>query len=98
MSELHPDLKRLMKWARGASPPLPEEAPFGFSHRVLASGKPVQVTTLFDELQRAAWGLACASLALIVCGALVWISQPSIPTPAADISSALNIVASDLAQ
>jgi hypothetical protein len=98
MSELHPDLKRLMKWTRGASPPRPEEAPFGFSRRVVAPGKPVQVTTLFDELQRAAWGLACASLALIVCCAVIWVSQPSVPTPAADLASALNMVASDLAQ
>lgn len=98
MSELHPDLKRLMKWARGASPPSLDEAPFGFPHRVLASRRPAQALTLFDELQRAAWGLACASLALIVCCAVIWESQPSVPAPAANLSSAFNMVASDLAQ
>jgi len=96
MNRLDPDLKRLLKWAREASPSRLEEAPFCFSGRVLASIKRVQAPTLLQELQQTAWGLACASLALIICGGLVLVSQPSAPAPAAEISSVLNFVANNL--
>lgn len=96
MNELDPDLKRLIKWCRMTSPSRPEEAPFGFSGRVLTARTPVQALTLLQELQQTAWGLACASLALIICGGLVLVSQPSAPAPAAEISSALNFVANNL--
>lgn len=96
MSELDPELKRLLKWARAASPSQPEQAPFGFSGRVLASTKPVQAPTLLQELQQTAWGLSCASLALIICGGLVLVSLPSAPAPAAEISAVLNSVANNL--
>jgi len=97
MNKLDPDLKRLLQWARAASPPEPEEAPFGFSARVLAAGRPVQAPTLFPELRRTAWALSFASLALIVYAGLVLISQRSAPPPAAEFSSALSFLASDIA-
>lgn len=98
MNQLDPDLKRLMKWSRMASPSGSEEAPFGFSHRVLACRRPARAPTLLEELKRVAWGLAGASLALILCGAVVWASQPSALTPATEISSSLNFVATGMAQ
>lgn len=98
MNELDPDLKRLLKWTREASPSKPEEAPFGFSGRVLASRKQVQAATLLQELQRTAWGLSWASLALIVCGGLVLLSQRSSPPPTGEFSSALSFLASNLAR
>ena len=98
MNELDPDLKRLLKWSRMASPHRPEEVPFGFSGRVLAVGRPAQALTLLQELQQTAWGLACVSLALIICGGVVLVSQPSAPAPAAEISSVLNFVANNLAR
>jgi hypothetical protein len=98
MNELDPDLKRLFKWARAASPSQPEEVPFGFPGRVLASRKPIQGRTLLQELQRTAWGLSWASLALIVCGGLVLISQRPSPPPTGEFSSALGFLASNLAQ
>ena len=98
MNELDPDLKRLLKWSRMGAPSMPEEAPFGFSGRVVAARRPVQTPTLLQELQQTAWGLACASLALIVCGGLVLMNQPSAPAPAAEISAVLNFVANNLPQ
>lgn len=97
MNELDPDLKRLIRWACAASPSKPEEAPFGFSRRVVACRRQAS-PTLLQELQRAAWGLAGASLALIVCGGLVWASQPSAPALAAELSSALNFVVTSFPQ
>ncbi len=96
MSQLDPGLRRLLKWARQASPRRPEDAPFGFSGRVLAARKPVRTPTLFEELQRAAWGLSCAALGVIVCGAFVLMSQRSSPPPTEEVSSALNFLASNL--
>jgi hypothetical protein len=96
MNELDPDLKKLIKWSREASPSRPNEAPFGFAGRVLASRNGVQAPTLFQELQQAAWGLRWASLALIICGGLVLAMQRSAPPPTGELSSALSYLASNL--
>ena len=96
MNELDPDLKRLIKWAREASPTKPGEAPFGFARRVLVSRRQFQAPTLLQELQETAWGLTCVSLTLIVCGGLVLASQRSAPAPAPELPSALSFLASHL--
>jgi hypothetical protein len=98
MNELDPSLKRLLKWSQNAPVPAPEQAPFGFSGRVAAAAKPSQPTTLLQELQQRALAIACASLALVLCGALVLLSQRSSSTPEPEISSALNFVANNLLQ
>lgn len=96
MSELDPSLKRLLNWSRSAEVSAPDEAPLGFPGRVLASAR--QPTTLLQELQQRAWGIACASLALLIGGALVLFSQHASATPEPEISSALNFVANNLLQ
>jgi len=98
MNKLDPSLKRLLKLSRAATAPEPEQAPFGFSGRVVASAKPAQPTTLLQELQQTAWGIACASLALLVCGGLVLLNQRASATPEPEISSALNFVANNILQ
>jgi hypothetical protein len=96
MNELDPDLKRLLKWARAASPWKSEQVPFGFLGRVLACGKEAPVSTLFQQLHRTAWGLSCVALGLILCGALVLISQRSSPASTEEFSLALSFLASNL--
>ena len=100
MNKLDPSLKRLLKWSRSApaSASTLEEAPFGFPGRVVASIKPPQPTTLLQELQRSALGIACASLGLLICGAVVLLSQRASPAPDAEISSTLNFVANNFLQ
>ena len=98
MNELNPQLKRLINWSREASSSKSDEAPFGFAGRVLASRKAAQAPTLFQELQRAAWGVSWASLALIICGSLVLAIQRSTPPPTGELSSALSYFASNLSQ
>ena len=98
MNELDPGLKRLLKLSRTAAAPEPEQAPFGFSGRVTAVAKPVQPTTLLQELQQRALGIACASLALVIVGALVLLSQRASAAPEPEISSAVNFVANNLLQ
>jgi len=98
MNELDPSLKRLLHWSRSAAVPAPEDAPFGFPDRVLASAKGTRPATLLQELQQAAWGIGCASLALLICGALVLISHRASALPEPEISSALNFVANNLLQ
>ena len=98
MNELDPALKRLLKLAQVASLSKPEEAPFGFVGRVLASRENGQPPTLLQELQQSAWGLGWPSLALVICGVLVLVSQRPAPGPEAEISSVLNFVANNLLQ
>ena len=98
MNELDPALKRLMRWSRLASPRPLEEAPFGFAGRVAASSNLVSAPTLLNELQRISWGLACVSLAVIVSGFLLLMSQPSPPPPASELPSALDFAANYLPQ
>ncbi len=95
MNQLDPDLKRLLKWAKAASPPKSTEAPFGFSGRVWASRTPAQSPTLFQELQSTAWEFSCAALALIVCGAIVLMSQRASAPPTGEFSSALGFLVSN---
>ncbi|HYG33774.1 MAG TPA: hypothetical protein VEC99_03260 [Clostridia bacterium] len=96
MSELDPDLKRLLKWSRAASPSRPNEAPYGFCARVLASRRQIHVPTMLQELQHGAWAIASVSLVLIVCGGLVLASQRSAPAPAPELPSALSFLANNL--
>jgi hypothetical protein len=96
MNELDPDLQKLIKWSREASPSKINESPFGFAGRVLASRKVIHASTLFQELQQTAWGLRWASLALIICGGLVLAMQSSAPPPTGELSSALSYLASNL--
>ncbi len=96
MSALDPELKRLFKWAGEAPASKPEWMPVGFHARVLDSRQPAQPPTLLEELQRTAWGLSCVALALILCGAIVLMSQSSAPPPTEELSSALNFIAGTL--
>ncbi len=96
MTELDPVLKRLFQWSRAAAPVKPTAAPFGFAGRVLAARGLKHPPTLFQELQRAAWGLSWASLALIVCGGLVLAIQRSTPASTGEFSSALSYLATNL--
>jgi hypothetical protein len=96
MNELDPELKRLLKWARADAPRKSENAPFGFSGRVLASRRPLQIPALFHELRRTAWGLSFVALGLIVWGASVLVTQRTSPPPTDEFSSALSFLASNL--
>jgi hypothetical protein len=96
MNELDPDLKRLLGWARADSPSKREEAPFGFSTRVLATQRPGRVPTLLEDLQQTAWGLTCVALVTIAVGCLLLVSQRSGLAPAAELPSAVGYLASNM--
>ena len=96
MNKLDPGLKRLFKWAGEASSSEPEAAPFGFSGRVVASRRATRGPTLFEQLQGRALGLSCVALGMILCGALVLISQRSSPPSTEEFSTALSFLASNL--
>jgi hypothetical protein len=98
MNQLDPGLKRLLKLSRAAAVPEPEQAPFGFSGRVATAATPAQPATLLQELQQRALGIACASLALVIAGTLLLLSQGTSAAPEPEISSALNFVANNLLQ
>jgi len=96
MNQLDPDLKRLLTWATKAPSGEAPEATPGFPERVLAGRRPVRATTLGEELQRSAWSLSLASLALIICCGIVLLSQHSSSPTTDELSSALGFLASSL--
>ncbi len=97
MNELDAALKCLLKRAREGATSEPEEAPFGFAGRVLASRRQTRAATLLQELQQTAWVLTCVSLTLIFfCGVVVLLAQRSAPVPAPELPSALSFLASNL--
>lgn len=66
MSELNPELKRLMRCARQAPGPEPGPAPPVFCARVLARLGHDEHSSEPEFWQRAVWGSAWAAAALIV--------------------------------
>lgn len=96
MNLLDPDLKRLLAWSRRAARPQPEETPLGFVERVLASRDPAPAPALLLELQEAAWAFTGVSLAVILSGVLLLMSQGRAPEPAAGITVTLSVLASQL--
>jgi len=96
---LDPDLKRLMAWSRNDSPPPSEEAPLGFASRVVTSlNRPTPAPPFLLQLQQSAWSSVWASVVILALGFLVLLNQMQIPRPAADFSSALGFIASNLTQ
>jgi hypothetical protein len=96
MNKLNPELKRLIQRARQGSTSAPEEAPFGFAARVVASRRRVQNTTFFQELQHTAWAITVVSLAIITLWGLVLVTQRTASAPAPELPSALSFLASNL--
>ena len=99
MNRLHPDLKRLIDWAKRSQPlEPPEVAPFGFAGRVVASRNRLRSRTLLSDLQGMALASACLSVVVILCGLIVLARQDHAPEPANSLPSALSFVASNLHQ
>jgi hypothetical protein len=98
MNRLDSDLKRLMTWSRRApaSPPEPEEPPYGFATRVVASWHPAEPGSLLLQLRQIAWTSGCVALGIILCGIILLIGQEHAPEPATGISSALSFAATSL--
>jgi hypothetical protein len=96
MNQLDPHLKRLFTWTHRGSPAQPEAAPFGFAGRVVALRKTVKNGSLLFELKQLAWTSACVSLAVIICGAALLISQGHAPEPVTGLPTALSFLVSNL--
>ena len=73
MNRLHPELKRLMKWAQPAAQPsaesAPADAPLGFSGRVVARWSDDHTPSPLVAWQRAIWFASWIAAGLIVGGA-----------------------------
>ena len=98
MNRLNPELKRLMSWSSRAPSAGQDLAPFGFGGRVVARKMPGRGVTFVSELQQIAWSTACVAVVVILCGVVVLASQAQTPAAAADLSSALQFLASNLHQ
>lgn len=98
MSRLDPNLKRLMAWARHATPPAPRQdgAPLGFATRVAASWKPSKRGSILSEIKQIARIPGWLSVGVIVCGLLILAGYSQVSQPAAGIPSAFSFLARNL--
>ncbi len=96
MKPFPPDLQRLITWARRSPEPLPIQPPSGFVNRVLASRHRAPRASWEMEIRWALPLSVWASLALILGGLVVFLSD-GIETPRAyDFTPAYRSVAGNL--
>jgi hypothetical protein len=92
MNSLHPDLKRLMHWARQSLPAPPPMMPLGFAARVVAC-RPAASTdsTGFGVWQRVIWAWSWVAAAVILVGAAMLVTQLG-SGPPFDVNAAYQVV------
>lgn len=95
MSELHPDLQRLLRQAGRASPSEVQSAPFGFAARVVAryEAETAESNQAIQALFRLVAALSCL---MIVCSTFVLLRQMLEPKPVKDFASATQFLAKNI--
>ncbi|GEM_PF-2105091 len=97
MSQLDPELRRLIQWSRAANEALPEEAPFGVAGRIASRWRETIVPAepaWWGRLQLAA---AWLSVAILVFGGTVWVSRANSASAAYDFAPAYQLIAQNIA-
>ncbi len=95
MTELHGDIKKLMRLAKRA-PDAETTPPFGFAGRVVSRSRRAEATEIMIVSPRlfslASW---VAALVLVVCG-LVLADSARTPKPATNLMTAAHLLAQHL--
>ncbi len=97
MSELDPELKRLLRWSKAAKDEQPDAAPFGLATRVAGQWRETLVSTepmWLPRLQRVATWL---SLAIVAGGLTFWASRLNRTANIYDFSSPYQLIAQNVA-
>ncbi|MBI4659306.1 MAG: hypothetical protein HY735_10735 [Verrucomicrobia bacterium] len=96
MNHLEPELKRLMNWARHGLAPKPDQAPLGFSRRVLAGLESEQTAPSPLVFERLVAISAWASTVVIVCGLIFFASQTRSGESVLNFTSAYQFLAKNI--
>jgi hypothetical protein len=97
MSQLDPELRRLIHWSRAADEEQLGDAPFGAAGRIASRWRDVAM-----QAEPAWWGrlqLATAwmSVAIMILGGTVWISRVNSSAGAYDFAPAYQVIAQNIA-
>ena len=97
MSQLDPELRRLIRWSGAAREQLPEEAPFGVAARMaghLRKNVAPDEPAWWPRLQLvAAW----LSVAILVAGGTIWATRLHATASAYDFTPAYQLIAQNIA-
>ena len=95
MNHLNPELKRLMRWAKQASPVPPTAMPLGFSQKVNRAWAEGPVGDALGMWQRAIARSAWAGAAIILLALAIFMTQWLTASSSYDFGPAYQVVSTD---
>jgi hypothetical protein len=96
MNQLNPELKRLLRWARDSAPVSAEEAPLGFSRKVVRQWCLSPARDSFGMWQRAISKLIWPATAIVVLGLTLLMIERFAQNSSYDLSPAYQVVSMEI--
>jgi hypothetical protein len=97
MSQLDPELKRLIQWSRAADEESPGEAPFGVAGRIVSRWQESVAPTEPAWWPRLRLATAWLSVGILITGGAFWASRLNGSTSAYDFTPAYQMIAQNIA-
>jgi len=97
MSQLDPELRRLIHWSRAANDERPEDAPFGVAGRIASRWRETAAETEPAWWLRLQLATAWLSIAILIIGGTVWVTRVNAAASAYDFAPAYQLIAQNIA-
>lgn len=97
MSQLDPELRRLIQWSRAGDSKSPAEAPFGSITRIAGRSLAGVSSEESNWWSRGQLATAWVSITIVAAGLIFWTTQLRRPTTAYDFAPAYQLIAQNIA-